>query len=161
MRAHDKIMATFVKQLRITPKSRISTPSGLDMWFRVFQSQAIMYKCSELLLFESDKPNVYHPDVIASNDERDTLEGDANCQRRLSVLLWAWTNKDVDSQGFLRISQVDPLVGSKMWQFVILTCQINTSSEILTHSKHLRIPQVEGHKIQEWWKSVQFATHYL
>ena len=103
-----------MKHLRITPTSPISTPGGLDMWFRVFQSQAIMYKCSELLLFEGDTPNVYHPDVIASNDERDPIEGDANCHRRLSILLWAWTNKDVDWQGFLRISQVDPLVGSKM-----------------------------------------------
>jgi len=86
-----------MKHLRITPTSPTSTPGGLDMWFRKFQSQAMLYRCSELLLFEGETaPNRYHPDVVASNDERDPLEGDASCQRRLSVLLWAWTDKDVD-----------------------------------------------------------------
>ncbi len=114
-------MASLMKHLRIAPTSPTSTPSGLDMWLRVFQNQAILYRSSELLLFEEDTPKRYHPDVVASNDERDPIEGDANCQRRLSVLLSAWTDKDVDWQGFLRISQTDPLVGSKMWKYVILT----------------------------------------
>ena len=133
-----------MKHLRITPTSPTSTPGGLDMWFRVFQSQAILYKYSELLLFEGDTPRRYPLDVVAANDERDPIEGDANCQRRLSVLLWAWTDKDIDWQGFLRIEQLDPLVGSKMWQSVILTSQINTSTEILIHNKTLRLPQEEG-----------------
>jgi len=132
------------------------------MWFRVFQSQAILYKCSELLLFEGDTPNVYHSDVIASDDERNPLEGDAYCQHRLSVLLFAWTDKDVDRQGFLRIiSQVDPLVGSKMPHSVILTYHINSSTEILAHNKHLRLPQAKGQKIQDWWKSVLSAPQYI
>ena len=80
----------------------------------------MLYMCSELLLFESEIPKRYHPDVVVYNDERDPLEGDASDQRRLSVLLWAWTNKDVEWQGFLRISQTDLLVGSKMWEAVIL-----------------------------------------
>jgi hypothetical protein len=104
----------------------------------------MMYRCSELLLVEGDIPTRYHPDIIAYNDERDPLKGDANCQRRLTVLLWAWTDKDVDWQGFLWISQTDPLVGSKMWEAVILNYQINTSTEIITHSKTLRLPQAEG-----------------
>ncbi len=109
----------------------------------------MLYRCSELLLFEGEIPKRYHPDVVVYNDEHDPLEGDANCQRRLPVLLWAWTYKDVDWQGFLRISQTDPLVGSKMWEAVILNYQINTSTEILTHSKTLRLPQAEGQKIQD------------
>ena len=80
-------MTSFMKHLRITPTSPVSIPCRLDTWFRVFQSQAIQYKCIELLLFKGDKPNVYHPDVIALNDERDPIEGDASFQRRLSVLL--------------------------------------------------------------------------
>ena len=66
------------------------------MWFRVFQSQAMLYMCIELLIFEGEIQKRYHPDEIAYNVERDPLEGDANCQRRLSILLWAWTHKDVD-----------------------------------------------------------------
>ena len=48
-----------------------------------------------------------------------------------------------------------------MWQYVILTYHINTSSEILTHSKRLRLPQAKGQKMQDWWKSVLSATQYL
>jgi len=87
-------MVSLMKHLRIPPTSPTSTPGGLYMWFRIFQSRAILYKCRELLLFEGDTPNVYHPDVIALDDERNPIEGDAYCQRRLSVLLWAWTDKD-------------------------------------------------------------------
>ncbi len=48
-----------------------------------------------------------------------------------------------------------------MWEYVILTYQLNTSSEILTNINHLRLPQVEGQKIQDWWKSVLSAVQYL
>ena len=48
-----------------------------------------------------------------------------------------------------------------MWESVILTYHINTSSEILTHSKTLRLPQVERQKIQDWWKSLMLATQCL
>jgi hypothetical protein len=131
------------------------------MWFRVFQSQTIMYKCSELLFFESNTPPLCHPDMLASDNDQYPIEGDVNCQRRLSCLLWAWADKDVGWQGFLRISQADPLVGSNMWESVILTYQISTSSEILIHGKQLRTPQLEGQKIQHWWKSVLSTTQYL
>ncbi len=119
------------------------------MWFRVFQSHAMMYKCNDVLVAEDETPPQYHPDIVASDDEHDPVEGDANCQRRLACLLWAWTDKDVDWQGFLRISQTDPVVGSKMWNIVILTYQINTSSKIISHGKRLRAPQEEGQKIQD------------
>ena len=69
--------------------------------------------------------------------------------------------QDVDWQGFLRISQTDPLVGTKMWNIFILTYQINTSSEIILHGKRLRTPQDEGHKIQEGWKEALIAAQYL
>jgi len=50
----------------------------IDIWFHVFQSQAILYKCSELLLFECDTPPQYHPDIVAVDYEHDPIEGDAN-----------------------------------------------------------------------------------
>ena len=55
-----------------------------------------MYKCSELQIFEDDTPQQHHPDIVASNDEHHPIEGDADYQRRLACLLWAWTDKDVD-----------------------------------------------------------------
>ena len=71
------------------------------MWFRVFQSHAMMYTYNGLLLAEYETPSQYHPDIVASDDEHDPVEGDASCQRRLACLLWAWTDKGVDWQGFL------------------------------------------------------------
>jgi len=66
------------------------------MWFRVFQSQAILCKCIEQFIFEGDTVSHYHPDVVAGDYEHDSIEGDANCQRRLSCPLWVLTDKDVD-----------------------------------------------------------------
>jgi len=120
---------------------------GHVMWFRVFQSQAMMYKCSELLLFPSDVVPVYHRDVLASTDENDTIEGDMHWQRRLSQLLWAWTDWDVDWQHFLRIAQTDQIVGTKMWDTVILIYQLNTSTYVNTHGKRLRLPQAPRQKL--------------
>jgi hypothetical protein len=97
----------------------------------------MMYKCNDLLVAEDETPTKYHPDIVASDDEHDPVEGDANSQRRLACLLWAWTDKDVDWQGILRISQTDPVVGSKMWNIAILTYQIITRSEIISHGKRL------------------------
>ena len=74
------------------------------MWFRVFQSQAMMHKCSELLLFPGDVAPVYQRDVLAAEDEKDLIEGGMHCQRRLSRLLWAWTDMDVDLQHFFYAS---------------------------------------------------------
>ena len=56
------------------------------MWFRVFQSHAMMYKCNDLLVAEDETPPQYHPDIAASHDKHDPVEGDANCQRRLACL---------------------------------------------------------------------------
>ena len=56
------------------------------MWFHVFQSQAMMYKCNDLLVAEDETPPQYHPDIAASHDKHDPVEGDANCQRRLACL---------------------------------------------------------------------------
>jgi hypothetical protein len=47
-----------------------------------------------------------------------------------------------------------------MWNIVILTYQINTSSEIISHGKRLRAPQEKGQKIQEWWKQILTASQY-
>jgi hypothetical protein len=99
-----------------------------------------MYKCSELLLFGGDAPPQYPADIVAANDEHDFVKVDANCQRRLPYLLWAWTDKDVDWPGFLIISKTDPLVGSKMWHIAILTYQINMSSNVILHGNRLRMP---------------------
>ncbi len=82
------------------------------MWFRVFECQAILYKCSELLLFEGDTPPPYQRYVVAFDDEHNSVEGDANKQRRLSCLLKAWTDKDVDRKEIMRIFQVEPRLGS-------------------------------------------------
>ncbi len=79
----------------------------------------------------------------------------------MPCLLWAWTDKDVDWQGFLKISQIDPLVGMKMWNIIILNYRINTSSEIILDGKRLRAPKAEGQKIQDWWKHVLNAAHFL
>jgi len=68
----------------------------MDMWFRIFQSQAMTYKCNDLLVAEDELPPHYHPDIVASDDEHNPVEGDAYCQRCLARLLWAWTDKDVD-----------------------------------------------------------------
>ena len=76
-----------MKHLRNIPTSPSKIPCGLDMWFRVFKSQSMMYKCNDLLLFEDDIPQQYHPGIVASNDEHDPIEEDANCQRRLACLL--------------------------------------------------------------------------
>jgi hypothetical protein len=60
------------------------------MWFRVFQSHAMMYKCIDLLIAEDELPPQYHPEIVASDEEHiNFVEGDANCQRRLACLLWA------------------------------------------------------------------------
>ena len=48
-----------------------------------------------------------------------------------------------------------------MWRIVILTYQINTSSDIILHGKRLRTPQAEGQKIQDWWKHVLIVAQYL
>jgi hypothetical protein len=72
-------MPGLLKHLRIIPTSLSKTPRRLDIWFRVFQSQTIMYKCNDLLLSEADIPPQYHPDIVASNDDHDPVEGDANC----------------------------------------------------------------------------------
>ncbi len=48
-----------------------------------------------------------------------------------------------------------------MWSIMILTYQINTRSEIITHGKRLRAPQEDGQKIQDWWKQVLTASQYL
>ena len=82
-------MSGFMKHLRITPTSPNKTPGGLDMWFRVFHSQAMMHKCKDLLVTEDETSPHHHPDIVASDDEHDPVEGDANCQRRLACLLWA------------------------------------------------------------------------
>ncbi len=128
------------------------------MWFRVFQSQAMMYKCNDLLLFDHEAPPQYYPGIVASDDEHDPVAGYAYCQRRLACLLRAWTDKDVDWQGFLRISQTNPLLGTKIRNIVILTYQIITSSGIILHGKRLRAPQEEGQKTRGWWKHVLIAA---
>ncbi len=48
-----------------------------------------------------------------------------------------------------------------MWMIIILTYHINTSSDVILHGKLLRTPQAEGQKIQDWWKQVLTADHYL
>jgi hypothetical protein len=57
------------------------------MWFRVFQSQAMMYKCNDLLVAEDKTPPQHHPNIVASDDEHDPVEGVAKFQRRLACLL--------------------------------------------------------------------------
>jgi hypothetical protein len=48
-----------------------------------------------------------------------------------------------------------------MWNIVIITYQINTSSKIILHGKRMRAPHAEGQKIQDWWKHVFTAAQYL
>jgi hypothetical protein len=74
-------MAGLMKHLRIVPSSPSTTPRGLDMWFRVFESQTILYKCIELLRILSkaiDTLPHYHRVIIAANDEHDPIEEEAN-----------------------------------------------------------------------------------
>jgi hypothetical protein len=48
-----------------------------------------------------------------------------------------------------------------MWKIIILTYQINTSSDVILHGKLLRTAEVEGQKIQDSWKQVLTAAQYL
>ncbi len=40
--------------------------------------EAMMYKCNDLLVAEDELPPTYHTDIVASDDEHNPVEGDAN-----------------------------------------------------------------------------------
>jgi hypothetical protein len=84
-----------MKYDRIIISSPNKKPCGLGMWFRVFKSKAMTYRCIELLLFEGGASYKCHIDIVVSPDETNHIEGDVSCQRLISLFL-ACTDKDVD-----------------------------------------------------------------
>jgi hypothetical protein len=81
--------------------------------------------------------NVARDDAILAGIKPIPYEDDDNDERRLSTLLWLWTDPEVDWPTFMRCNDETVDIGTQMWRLVSQRYKTRTASEVGDHRQLL------------------------
>ncbi len=96
-----------------TPSFPSTTKGGIDVWIRVLRDQARLKLCFRLIsgIAHANRPAVEIAELraaaaaavieIAAGTVPISYDGDAKSERRLSTLLWRWTDQELDWPSFM------------------------------------------------------------
>ena len=60
-------------------------------------------------------------------------EDDDKAERRLSTLMWSWTDPKKDWAAYMRCDDGAPDIGTQMWTVITQRYQLRTSTEVGDH----------------------------
>jgi len=146
----------------IVPSFPGSTEGCIDVWVRVFRNKARSKLCFNLVSGvafanrTAAKRAEYRADVIA----RDAallagiipvpFEDDDKAKRRLSTLMWSWTDPKKDWAAYMRCNDGAHDISAQMWTVITQRYQLKTSTEVGDHRKQLQTKQRSDEKIKGW-----------
>ena len=139
----------------IVPSFPGSTEGGIDVWVRVFRSQARSKLCLNLIsgvVFtnRSVAERAEYRAVVVARDAAllagiipVPFEDDDKAERRMSSLLWTWTDPKNDWAAYMRCDDGAHDLGTQMWTVITQRYHFRTTTEVVRRSSQAALGQAE------------------